>query len=170
MVYIWAGEADGVAFLYSLSAGPLITAVLFCAVSVTAVTAMDRRQFTNVPLEVREWFEHLRSPTGVAYCSHADGHRTGYDMRQGQYWVPIRGEWYAVPPEAVIKTANPVGEANVWNTQVSFQQLCFQHIGSFALSRRMASESVRQSQLTLAKFTAIRRRHRQGIITKLSKC
>jgi hypothetical protein len=27
-------------------------------------------------------------------CSYADGHRTGYDMRQDQYWVPIEGEWY----------------------------------------------------------------------------
>ena len=75
---------------------------------------MDRGQFANVPLEVREWFEHLRSPNGVACCSYADGHGTGYDMRQGQYWVPIEGQWYAVPPEAVIKTANPVGEAVVW--------------------------------------------------------
>ena len=47
-------------------------------------------------------------------CSYADGHRTGYDTRQDQYWVPIEGEWYPVPPEAVIKTANPVGEAIVW--------------------------------------------------------
>ena len=44
---------------------------------------------------------------------YADGHRTGYDTRQDQYWVPIEGEWYPVPPEAVIKTANPVGEAIV---------------------------------------------------------
>ena len=58
--------------------------------------------------------ERLRSPDGVPCCSYADGHRTGYDMRQGQYWVPIEGEWYPVPPEAVIKTANPVGEAIVW--------------------------------------------------------
>ena len=36
------------------------------------------------------------------------------DMRQGQYWVPIEGEWYPVPPEAVIKTENPVGDAIVW--------------------------------------------------------
>jgi hypothetical protein len=35
-------------------------------------------------------------------------------MRQGQYWVPIDGEWYPVPQEAVIKAANPVGEAIVW--------------------------------------------------------
>ena len=92
----------------------LITSLVFCAVSATAVTAMDRGQFANVPLEVREWFEHLRSPTGVPCCSYADGHRTGYDMRQGQYWVPIKGKWYAVPPEAIVKTANPVGEAIVW--------------------------------------------------------
>jgi tripartite-type tricarboxylate transporter receptor subunit TctC len=38
------------------------------------------------PLEVREWFEHLRSPNGEPCCSYADGHRTGYDMRQG--WQP----------------------------------------------------------------------------------
>ena len=75
---------------------------------------MDRGQFANVPSDVREWFEHLRSPNGMSCCSYADGHRTGYDMRQGEYWVPIEGEWYPIPPEAVIKTANPVGEAIVW--------------------------------------------------------
>jgi hypothetical protein len=93
---------------------PLLTSLAFCAVSVTAATAMDRGQFANVPLEVREWFEHLQSPNGVPCCSYADGHRTGYDMRQGQFWVPIEGEWYPIPPEALIKTANPVGEAIVW--------------------------------------------------------
>ena len=108
--------------VYSLSASalgsrksrPLIAALVFCAVSATAAIAMDRGQFANVPPEVREWFEHLRSPNGVPCCSYADGHHTGYDMRQGQYWVPIEGEWYPIPPEAVIKTANPVGEAIVW--------------------------------------------------------
>jgi hypothetical protein len=106
---------------YSLSASalkyctrPLLTSLVFCAVSVTAATATDRGQFANVPLDVREWFEHLRSPSGVPCCSYADGHRTGYDMRQGQFWVPIEGEWYPIPQEVVIKTANPVGEAIVW--------------------------------------------------------
>jgi hypothetical protein len=96
--------------VYSLSASavrncrarPLITSLAFCAVSATAATAMDRGQFANVPLEVREWFEHLRSPHGVLCCSYADGHRTGYDIR------PIEGERYPVPPEVVIKTENPV--------------------------------------------------------------
>ena len=100
--------------LRNCKARPLIASLVFCAVSVTAATAMDGGQFANVPPEVREWFEHLQSPKGVLCCSYADGHRTGYDMRQDQYWVPIKGEWYAVPPDAVIKTANPVGEAIVW--------------------------------------------------------
>jgi hypothetical protein len=87
---------------------------MFCAVSATAAAAMDRGQFKNVPPAIREWFENMRSPKGILCCSYADGHRTGYDIRQGQYWVPIDGDWYPVPPEAVIKTENPVGEAIVW--------------------------------------------------------
>jgi hypothetical protein len=49
--------------------------------------------------------------------------------------VPIEGEWYPVPPEAIIKTANPVGEAIVWyrsrydgegiNTGEKYSILCF---------------------------------------------
>jgi hypothetical protein len=90
-----------------------IATLMFCAVS-TIAAAMDRGQFQNVPPEIRAWFENMRSPKGISCCSYADGHRTGYDIRQGQYWVPIEGEWYPVPPEAVIKTENPVGEAIVW--------------------------------------------------------
>ena len=95
---------------------PLIATLMFCAVSATAA-AMDRGQFKDVPPAIREWFENMRSPKGISCCSYADGHRTGYDIRQGQYWVPIDGEWYPVPPEAVIKTENPVGEAIVWYLQ-----------------------------------------------------
>ena len=93
-----------------------IAVLMFCAVSATA-TAMDRGQFKNAPPEIREWFENMRSPKGTLCCSYADGHRTGYDIRQGQYWVPIDGQWYPVPPEAVIKTENPIGEAIVWYSQ-----------------------------------------------------
>jgi hypothetical protein len=56
-------------------------------------------------------------------------------MRQDEYWVPIEGEWYPVPPEAIINTANPVGEAIVWyrsryggegiNTGAKYSILCF---------------------------------------------
>ena len=91
----------------------LIAMLMLCAVSAIAA-AMDRGQFKDVPPEIRWWFENMRSPKGISCCSYADGHRTGYDIRQGQYWVPIEGEWYPVPPEAVIKTENPVVEAIVW--------------------------------------------------------
>jgi hypothetical protein len=93
-----------------------IAALMCCAVGTTAA-AMDRGQFNNVPPAIREWFENMRSPKGTLCCSYADGHRTGYDIRQGQYWVPIDGQWFPVPPEAVIKTENPVGEAIVWYSQ-----------------------------------------------------
>jgi hypothetical protein len=43
-------------------ARPLIASLVFCAVSATAAIGMDRGQFANVPPEVRDWFEHLRSP------------------------------------------------------------------------------------------------------------
>ena len=120
--------------LRNCKARPLIASLVFCAVGATAAIAMDRGQFANVPPEVREWFEHLQSPKGVPCCSYADGHRTGYDTRQDQYWVPIEGEWYPVPPEAIIKTANPVGEAIVWylslyndgtRTGPKYRILCF---------------------------------------------
>jgi hypothetical protein len=120
--------------LRNCKARPLIASLVFCAVGATAAIAMDRGQFANVPPEVREWFEHLQSPKGVPCCSYADGHRTGYDTRQDQYWVPIEGEWYPVPPEAIIKTANPVGEAIVWylslhnegtSTGPKYRILCF---------------------------------------------
>jgi hypothetical protein len=101
------------ATLRNCKAKSLIATLVFCAVSATAA-AMDRGQFKNVPPAIREWFENMRSPKGIMCCSYADGHRTGYDIRQGQYWVPIEGEWYPVPPEAVIKTENLVGEAIVW--------------------------------------------------------
>ena len=106
--------AIAVSALRKNKAKSLIVSLAFCAVSATAAIATDRGQFSKISPEVREWFENMRSPNGVLCCSYADGHRTGYDIRQGQYWVPIEGEWYPIPPEVVTKTANPIGEAVVW--------------------------------------------------------
>ena len=92
-----------------------IPVFLFMALGLTGVAAaMDREEFNSVKPEVREWFQNMRSPMGRVCCSEADGHRTQYDMRHGQYWVPINGEWYPVPPDTVIRTANLIGEAIVW--------------------------------------------------------
>ena len=66
----------------------LVATLMFCAVSATAAAAMDRGQFQNVPPEIREWFENMRSPKGIVCCSYADGHRTGYDIRQVNIGFP----------------------------------------------------------------------------------
>ncbi len=77
--------------------------------------AHDNGQFANVPEAIRTWFKNVKSPHGIPCCDIADGHRTEYDMRDNQYWVPINGNWMAVPAEAVVQNAgNPVGDAIVW--------------------------------------------------------
>ena len=81
----------------------------------TPALARDNGQFANVPDNVKAWFKNVKSPHGVPCCDIADGHRTDYDMRDNQYWVPINGNWMPVPPEAVVDDAgNPIGDAVVW--------------------------------------------------------
>jgi hypothetical protein len=83
----------------------------------TPAVARDNGQFGNVPPDVRAWFKGVKSPTGIPCCDIADGHPTDYDMRENRYWVPINGQWIAVPPEAVVHDeGNPTGDAVVWYT------------------------------------------------------
>lgn len=93
----------------------LISGALLAAVIGAPALARDNGQFANVPDNVRAWFKSVKSRHGVPCCDIADGHRTDFDMRQDQYWVPIDGTWMAVPPEAVLDdVGNPVGDAVVW--------------------------------------------------------
>ena len=81
----------------------------------TPALAHDNGQFSNVSPSVREWFKGVKSQHGVPCCDIADGHRTDYDMRKNQYWVPINGNWMPVPADAVLdNVGNPVGDAVVW--------------------------------------------------------
>ncbi len=81
----------------------------------TPVLAHESGQFSNVPDTVRAWFKNVKSQRGIPCCDIADGHRTDYDMRDNQYWVPVNGKWLPVPPEAVIRdSGNPTGDAVVW--------------------------------------------------------
>jgi hypothetical protein len=81
----------------------------------TPALAHDNGQFSNVSPSVRAWFKSVKSQHGVPCCDIADGHRTDYDMRKNQYWVPINGTWMPVPDEAVLNNVgNPVGDAIVW--------------------------------------------------------
>jgi hypothetical protein len=91
--------------------GAALAAILLC----TPAVARDNGQFSNVPDAVRTWFRNVKSQHGVPCCDIADGHRTEFDMRKNQYWVPIEGTWTPVPPEAVLNdVGNPVGDAVVW--------------------------------------------------------
>ena len=76
--------------------------VALAAVLAGKVVAMDREELRNVPPQIRNWFESMKSPTGKLCCSYADGHRTEYDMRENYYWVPINQVWTPIPPEVVI--------------------------------------------------------------------
>jgi hypothetical protein len=88
-----------------------LVALVIC----TPALAHDNGQFGDVSDAVRVWFKNVKSPHGIPCCDIADGHRTEFDMRQNQYWVPINGNWMPVPAEAVVQnTGNPVGEAVVW--------------------------------------------------------
>ena len=91
-------------------------ALLACMVALTgAAYAFDNGQYDNVPPDIRTWFKSVVAPNGVPCCDISDGHRTQYDFHDGSYWVPIEGQWMAVPERAVIRDrGNPVGEAVVW--------------------------------------------------------
>jgi hypothetical protein len=96
---------------------PLRRLALVVPLIVVAVTAnaFDRGQYENVPEHIRNWFKSVRSPAGIPCCDVSDGHRTEYDVREGNYWVPIEGTWWQVPDKAIIRdTGNPLGEAVVW--------------------------------------------------------
>ena len=68
------------------------------------------------------------------YRALRHGHRTSYDFREGAYWVPIEGQWMAVPDRAVIRDhGNPVGEAVVWYVR---------HRGSIIISCFVPADAV----------------------------
>jgi len=65
------------ATLRNCKAKPLIATLMFCAVSATGA-AMDRGQFKNVPPEIREWFENMRSPKGMMWFLRASRRASGH--------------------------------------------------------------------------------------------
>jgi hypothetical protein len=96
--------------------GNVQVALLTCICTLTsAALAFDNGQYDGVSPDIRAWFKGVTAPNGVPCCDMADGHRTEYDFREGAYWVPIEGQWTAVPERAVIRDrGNPVGQAVVW--------------------------------------------------------
>ncbi len=96
--------------------------------SAVGARAFDNGQFKDVPEDIRKWFKGVISPNGFPCCDISDGHRTDYDVREGNYWVPIDGVWWQVPDRAIVRTGgNPLGEAVVWYVNLSgaIQIRCF---------------------------------------------
>jgi hypothetical protein len=79
--------------------------------------ARDDGRYAQVSPEIKKWVEGLTDSRGRNCCSTADGFRpeeVDWDMADNKYKVMIRGQWYTVPNEAVIKESNRIGYAIVW--------------------------------------------------------
>ena len=85
------------------------------ALGTVAVQAHDDGRYANSPL--KPWFDSLRSKSGGACCSNADGMALSdvdWDTKDGHYRVRIDGEWVDVPTDAVITEPNRAGRTMVW--------------------------------------------------------
>jgi len=92
--------------------------VLALCLITTSAYSFNNGQYENVDPKIRDWFRGVRSPNGVPCCDVADGHTTIWrksEFEGYEYDVPIDGEWFPVPNEAVVRnTNNPSGESIVW--------------------------------------------------------
>lgn len=81
---------------------------------VVSARDLDGR-YSQSPL--REWFDSLRSEGGAWCCYESDGTRLydpDWEQTSTGFKVRIFGQWYDVPPSAVIKTRNRAGYPVVW--------------------------------------------------------
>jgi hypothetical protein len=84
--------------------------------SAAAASARDYGQYGDTDPEIKEWVKRLTDKTGQGCCATADGHPAEYewDTAGNRYRVRIEGEWYDVPPEALVEGPNKLGYATVW--------------------------------------------------------
>ena len=71
-------------------------------------------RYANSPL--KSWFDSLRSDRGPC-CSDADGYALSdvdWETKDGHYRVRIEGQWFDVPPDAIITQPNVSGRTMVW--------------------------------------------------------
>src|SRR5579871_2008190 len=94
----------------------LMIALLLSVAAVADAPARDYGQYRDFDPAIKEWVQRLTDKTGQGCCATADGHPAEYewDVAGNRYRVRIEGEWYVVPPEAVIDEPNKLGYATVW--------------------------------------------------------
>ena len=99
--------------LFSLF-GVAIAVAVFVLIHITSAHSMDDGRYANSAL--KPWFDSLKSKKGMC-CSFADGlsiKDVDWDTKDNHYRVRLDGEWYDVPPDAVIEEPNKFGPAVVW--------------------------------------------------------
>jgi hypothetical protein len=94
----------------------IAASVLSFALSHSAGAA-DHGQLGPTSPDVKAWASTLENKLKEGCCSTADGWKpeeVEYDMKGNKYRVKIDGEWYEVPPDAVVDVPNRFGFAVVW--------------------------------------------------------
>jgi hypothetical protein len=79
--------------------------------------AADHGQFGPTSPEMKAWVNSLENKLREGCCSTADGWKpeeVEYDTRGNKYRVKIEGQWYEVPPNAMIDLPNKFGFPIVW--------------------------------------------------------
>ena len=91
-------------------------ALIVGLVAAADAPARDNGQYRDVDPAIKEWVQQLTDKTGQGCCATADGHPAEYewDTEGNRYRVRIEGEWYVVPPEALVDEPNKLGYATVW--------------------------------------------------------
>jgi hypothetical protein len=119
----YAGEPLGAGGVGSSAAGAWAHVSRFIAVSALTFAlshpagAADHGQLGPTSPDVKAWASTLENKLKEGCCSTADGWKpeeVEYDMKGDKYRVKIDGEWYEVPPNAVVDVPNRFGFAVVW--------------------------------------------------------
>ena len=118
-----AGEPRGASGVTSNTAGAGAHIGRFIAASALSFAlshpagAADHGQLGPTSPDVKAWAGTLENKLKEGCCSTADGWKpeeVEYDMKGNRYRVKIDGEWYEVPPDAVVDGPNRFGFAVVW--------------------------------------------------------
>jgi hypothetical protein len=94
----------------------LMIALILSLAAAADAPARDNGQYRDTDPAIKEWIQQLTDKTGQGCCATADGHPAEYewDVAGNHYKVRIEGEWYDVPPEALVDEPNRLGYATVW--------------------------------------------------------
>jgi hypothetical protein len=93
-----------------------LTMIALIVLAAGGSSARDYGQYGNTDPEIKEWVKGLTDKSGQGCCATADGFPADYDwdVAGNHYKVRIEGEWYDVPPEALVEGPNRLGHATVW--------------------------------------------------------